>query len=521
MDNHTPGDGPERHRRRARIQEMRVQEISRLRAAGHPPSDGMLAGGLQAPTSAVRTRAQAGPSERYLQRHRHRQQQHLGPSLSDSIGTVQQAVERLNEASSNLSSLLDVPMPRMISPDITAQEYSGEAEVNRRRSKRRRLDSEPIDGGFKGFSYGHRGQVVTGPLRMEIVSCDGGHYPGHAAQHVRHYWPENVLRNDKSVYCTEGNRCNIILRHQGDTTFCLKKLVIKAPERGFDAPYDPERALLELLPWLMCSMVTVYSIQEGLIFVSMTSDDLLQRTSHYVFQESSPPSRPSTSASIDDFYGTTRSSIVQRLAADGTIRESNENRPPSRRADYPTSRAIPPPISGSRFPRAPDGSSPRDQILEDPALSPGFTSLPSLDFIVTTAYDDHSGDEEEESSPAVLADRYSRDLLPSSSHSSSEDDEQDPVDRWASGRPRTAGVPTGLRLNRRRATPSRIVYAAPEDDEIAALVPHANFFIERKESMVSIKFDPPVYVSPVRCTASCFEITTVDSIDLVRAGISY
>lgn len=239
MDNQTPADSPERRRRRARIQEMRVQEISRLRAAGHSTSTGMLSADIQVPTSAVRTRPQAAPSERYLQRHRHRQQQHPGPSHLDSIGTVQQAVERLNEASSNLSSLLDVPMPRMISPDIAAQEYSGEAEVNRRRAKRRRLDSEPVDGGFKGFSYGHRGQVVTGPLKMEIVSCDGGHYPGHAGQHVRHYWPENVLRNDKSVYCTEGNRCNIILRHQGETTFCLKKLVIKAPERGFDAPYDP------------------------------------------------------------------------------------------------------------------------------------------------------------------------------------------------------------------------------------------------------------------------------------------
>lgn len=272
MENRTTGDSPERRRTRARIQEMRVQEISRLRAAGGPPSNGLLpaeiqapsrlrAAGdpassglfsaeIQAPTSAVRTRPPAG--ERYLQRHRHRQPQHQppGPSLSDSIGTVQQAVERLNEASSNLSSLLDVPMPRMISPDIAAQEYSGEAEVNRRRAKRRRLDSESVDGGFKGFSYGHRGQVVTGPLKMEIVSCDGGHFPGHAGQHVRHYWPENVLRNDKSVYCTEGNRCNIVLRHQGETTFCLKKLVIKAPERGFDAPYDPERAPLRLLQLL-------------------------------------------------------------------------------------------------------------------------------------------------------------------------------------------------------------------------------------------------------------------------------
>lgn len=239
-------------------------------------------------------------------------------------------------------------------------------------------------------------------------------------------------------------------------------------------------------------MLILYSIQEGLVFVSMTSEDLLERTAHYIFHESSPPSRPSTSASVDDFYGITRSSVIQRLAADGTIIQTNENRPPSRRADYPTSRAIPPPISNSRVPRAPDGSSAREQISEGSALSSRRTSSPSLNFIVTTDYDDHSGDEEEESSPAVLADRYSRDLLPSS-YSSSEDDEQDPIDRWASNRPRAAGVPPGLRSSPRRATPSRIVYAAPEDEEVDnVLEPHARFFIERRESMVSIRFDPPV-----------------------------
>ena len=223
----------------------------------------------------------------------------------------------------------------------------------------------------------------------------------------------------------------------------------------------------------------------------MTSEDLLARTSHYLFPESSPPSRPSTSASLDDFYGITRSSVIQRLAADGTIRESNENRPPSRRADYPASRAIPTPISDTRFPQTPDASSVRDPMSEGLARSPRNTASPLLDFIVTTDYDDRSGDEEEESSPAVLADRYSRDLL-QSSYSSSEDDEQDAIDRWAVNRARTAGAPTGLRLSRRRATPSNISRTAPEDGEADAMEPHASFFIERRKSMVSIKFDPPV-----------------------------
>ena len=150
-------------------------------------------------------------------------------------GDVQQAVERLNEASSNLSTLLDQPIPRIGSPEMTAREYSGEAEMNRRR-KRRKLESDaPNTGHMNGFSYGFRGQAIPGPLVMELADCDGGIHTD-AARNGKEYWPENVLRNDKSVYCTDKNKCNIILRHMGETTFCLKKLVIKAPERGFTAP---------------------------------------------------------------------------------------------------------------------------------------------------------------------------------------------------------------------------------------------------------------------------------------------
>ena len=116
-------------------------------------------------------------------------------------------------------------------PDPSEREYSGEAEVNRRRAKRRKVDTAQLSAGYKGFSYGYRGQVVAGPLKMEIVSCDGGvHATG------SDHFPENILRNDKSVYCTQRNECNIILRHQSETAFSLKKLIIKAPEKGFTSP---------------------------------------------------------------------------------------------------------------------------------------------------------------------------------------------------------------------------------------------------------------------------------------------
>ena len=146
--------------------------------------------------------------------------------------SVQAAVERLNEASSNLSQLLEQPPRHVMDPDPREREYSGEAEVNRRHAKRRKVDIEPqLSPGYKGFTYGYRGQVIAGPLKMEIVSCDGGVHPTGS-----HHYPENILRNDKSVYCTQSNECNIILRHQSETAFCLKKIIIKGPEKGFTSP---------------------------------------------------------------------------------------------------------------------------------------------------------------------------------------------------------------------------------------------------------------------------------------------
>ena len=215
----------ERQRLRVMREEMRRRSAAELRS-----SSGNNFPDTQAPTSAVRSRLENV-------RHRARQRGQDRANPSGGGGTVQQAVERLNEASSNLSSLLGQPIPSIGSPDMESREYSGEAEMNnRRRAKRRRIDDDNSSSGhLKGFSYGYRGQVLSGPLKMEIFSCDGGLH-AEAARHGREYWPENVLRNDKSVYCTDNNKCNLILRHMGETTFCLKKLVIKAPERGFTAP---------------------------------------------------------------------------------------------------------------------------------------------------------------------------------------------------------------------------------------------------------------------------------------------
>lgn len=186
---------------------------------------------IQAPTSAIRSRPFEPSGDRLIRPIRHRRQER--PNFSTNAGTIQQAVESLNTTSPAISSLPHGPVLLLNTPySASSRTHSGE-EGSRRRAKRRKLDEDyPLE--FKAINYGYRGQVVCGALKMEIVSCDGGLHAD--SKHGREYWPENVLRNDKSVYCTDSSKCNIIMRHQGGTTFCLKKLVIKAPDRGFTAP---------------------------------------------------------------------------------------------------------------------------------------------------------------------------------------------------------------------------------------------------------------------------------------------
>lgn len=149
-----------------------------------------------------------------------------------SLTELHQAGQQLESASSHLRALLDAPIANYSHSNIAAEEYAGEAEANRA-FKRRRFDAGIPDQPFGGVAYGRFGQVEPGKLNMEIDSCDGGMF---SEEHGANYAAANVLKNDKSVYCTKGNRCNLVLRHQGGTPFCLKELVIKAPPRGYTAP---------------------------------------------------------------------------------------------------------------------------------------------------------------------------------------------------------------------------------------------------------------------------------------------
>ncbi|KAI9700388.1 MAG: hypothetical protein M1836_002403 [Candelina mexicana] len=505
-DSHDP---VESRRRRAIIREVTQQVHNQL------PSARVTSHRTNIPGASLRARPRASPSERYLQRHRQQQEAQQSTALTG----LRQAGASLTEAGSNLSNLsaLLEDAPRISSPSITAQEYSGEAEVNRRRFKRRKLENEGLKSEYQGFNYGHFGQVVPGRLKMEIVSCDGGNYPKERPGDKDHP-AENVLNNDKSVYCTKSNRCNLVLRHQGETTFCLKKLVVKAPQRGFTAP-----------------------VQEGMVFISMTSDDLLARTAQYRIHYTTPlrhqlstsmPPAPdpihSTPGSAAPGWHSSQRPYLENSNANSTLSDRDQQDPLSRErysslASHLWSGAASASFDRSLFEaiQVDNNSSLDTDAAEEcdylpinlDSASQNVSAPTPPPFTVTTECSDDSGDEEVASSPATMADRLRRDSL-WYSPSEVEDDDDDGLGLAEPGPPLMG--PPGHRPARRRVIPSRIE-ARPEppsqahaqvqtqasateeevkqeddvqDQEIMA--PHARFFIRRERSMISIKFDPPV-----------------------------
>ncbi|CAO1604015.1 MAG: hypothetical protein LQ349_000340 [Xanthoria aureola] len=441
----------------------------------------------QAPTSALRSRSRQVPpntSFPWLQaRGREDRASRRGSQA------MQEAMDRLNQASSHISIALDQSVSRPWSPTIISEVPLSEAavsEVHGQRVKRRKLVDRAPAKSF-GPSYGYRGQVVPGRLRMEIVCCDGGQHESGEEK----YSAENVLRNDLSVYCTRTSQCDIVLRHQGTAPFCLQRIVIKAPENGFTAP-----------------------MQEGMVFVNMEFEGLIQKASRYVLREAASPSPPSSPRSPD--------LLIDRYPAlDSTPQRSQDNdRPPSRRrTNDGSNRVIPPPISsfgGTSSSRGvPNRSWRIDERLQS-THSADAERLPSNDFVdvlripnsepldshfnVSIDCENHSDDDEESSSEATLADRLYRDRIPSSHDDSDEADDPDLARYLYRSGERRRSMPSSSRRHGRRATPRKIELRPPsaaeeggqEKANADVLLPHAVIFIEKVKSMVSIKFDPPV-----------------------------
>lgn len=119
--------------------------------------------------------------------------------------------------------------------ELSTSTPEGGGYRRRRSTKRRRLNAGVDAPTRKAIKYGYYGQVEPGRLKLALVSCDGGEHVD--ARHPEtSLGPENLLRHDKSVYCSERPQSNIVLKHADDTPFCLEKLHIVGPEIGFTAP---------------------------------------------------------------------------------------------------------------------------------------------------------------------------------------------------------------------------------------------------------------------------------------------
>ncbi|KAI5783789.1 hypothetical protein FPQ18DRAFT_355474 [Pyronema domesticum] len=116
-----------------------------------------------------------------------------------------------------------------------------------------------------------RRRMVKGPQRnpeeipMELRHCDGGRYEGGVG--YRDYSPECALRNDESVYCTKNKTCNMILRHRDNACFSITKIIIRAPNIGYNAP-----------------------VRAGMVFIVMNDTDLLAKTDYSFKYDANPES---------------------------------------------------------------------------------------------------------------------------------------------------------------------------------------------------------------------------------------
>ncbi|KAG6006628.1 hypothetical protein E4U21_006850 [Claviceps maximensis] len=379
--------------------------------------------------------------------------------------------QSLDEANAQLRSLLDMTsqvhlmtplLQSTLSPTIRSHDFPDENV----RNKRRKIGSNRLVPSFRGFRYGKYGQIEPGRLRMEIVSCDGGMFSNEMS-----YAAENILKNDNSLYCTKGNRCNIVLRHQGAAVFALEELIIKAP----------------------AAMNYSHPVREGLVFIVMDQDDILSRTAQYQIQYKNPlhniqsddTAALQTSSERD---ATPRHIVSIRHHNDGTtstrVRHSHSH---SQHPDHD------PDLFDDRVPEMPsefvsnqphfnittEYTSDEEDVFEIPrTLHRPPDRIGSLPFEMETSdsdlYTDHP---------------FSTSDPPQSSH------RQQPVSPGSHYHPYESARERDIfSISLSEAWDA---HNSATQDAVRAvggglLVPHAKFYIEKKKSKCTIRFNPPV-----------------------------
>lgn len=236
-----------------------------------------------------------------------------------------------------------------------------------------------------------------------------------------------------------------------------------------------------------------------MIFVGMDAEELTRRTARYRLRSQAVPDAEDV---YDEF------SIV-----------TYDYRPASRRRDS-MSRNVPPPVSDvisrheSRSALSAEGPSAISRPSVDSRLDwstygisslagqrmtvdPRSVQMKDQGFLVTSHCDPPSDDEEEESSPQTLFDRQQRENMPEHFLSTSDEDAEH-AGTFGARRPGLS--PHQFRARRRgkrRSLPLGFEVGGLSGDKDGAgdaLPPHAKFFIEREKSVVTLNFDPPVYV---------------------------
>lgn len=407
----------------------------------------------------------------------------------------------MESAADLLNSLSDVPIsnpfdfPNATSTRTRQRSPIVEIGTERRSTKRRKLEhsAAPVSE-YDGFKYGYKGQVVQGRLKMEIVSCDGGEYFDKDVP-VGLHSVRNVLKNDSSVYCSETSKCNLLLKHIGDTPFALEKMVIRAPHRGFTAP-----------------------IQEGLVFVAMSADNLLSSTAGYDLHYSSrsPIMSPTPSSPMDDEQLTLREAIedphVWQHSRQGAQEEMEERIENLRLRANRRSRQTWDSSRSSRRRRQThfddDASGDHcDYTVDDSHSGVIRLSAPTPPpFTVTAETDEEeeSDSTEEMPSAAVMADLMRRESLWRGRESDDEEEETAPrFGRLRRARPldfnafndwneRHRAQHQGSIRASLRGAPSRLETPEAIPEAANLLPPHARFFIAKNKSTLTIKFHPAI-----------------------------
>ncbi|KAL4819488.1 hypothetical protein BDW67DRAFT_154689 [Aspergillus spinulosporus] len=383
--------------------------------------------------------------------------------------------DRLGRGRRIRESILDQPVPLIESPSAMPLELGHDHEMDRLRVKRRKLDSDDNREGLQSLRYGQFGQVVPGTLKMELASCDGGIYPPVCETSG----PENILRDDSSVYCTKSDRCNLILRHRGEAPFCLRKLVIKAPKSGYDAP-----------------------IQAGMVFLSMSADELLARTAQYQIQYAGSQShrgRQRSGMQPSEEYLNSYRTPLQTLeratlagfdSPSGSDTEASEflDASPSLNADQtPQFRVI------TEFDERSDGTQLdrlEDSFLESQSSEPG--GLEELraqhpmypieeDFLCSDSDDSSSGEDESSETRSYNSRRRELQRQVRAMRRQYAIEHDDSPRRHNNTMQPTLLIPQSVPRSGPTARPSGG----------GLMRPLAQFFIKRPKSSVSLKFDPP------------------------------